>query len=258
VAYPPLIITFLGTGTSTGIPMVACSCEVCTSEDEKDTRLRSSIMVQSAKTTIVVDATPDFRYQMLRKKVKHIDAILITHPHKDHVAGIDDTRPLQFFSHSPTEVYGSLMSLEGIKKEIPYAFAEKRYPGVPVVNLHEITLEPFIIGDIPITPILVWHHRMPVYGYRFGSFTYITDANRIDDTEKKKIKGSKVIVLNALRNEAHISHFTLKEAIQIAQELKIPQAYFTHISHQLGKHEEVCSSLPAGIALAYDGLELHL
>jgi phosphoribosyl 1,2-cyclic phosphate phosphodiesterase len=150
------------------------------------------------------------------------------------------------------------MSLEGIKKEIPYAFAEKRYPGVPVVNLHEITLEPFIIGDIPITPILVWHHRMPVYGYRFGSFTYITDANRIDDTEKKKIKGSKVIVLNALRNEAHISHFTLKEAIHIAQELKILQAYFTHISHQLGKHEDVCSLLPAGIALAYDGLELHL
>jgi phosphoribosyl 1,2-cyclic phosphate phosphodiesterase len=258
VAYPPLTITFLGSGTSTGIPMVACGCEVCTSVDEKDTRLRSSIMVQSATTTIVVDATPDFRYQMLRKKVKHIDGILITHPHKDHVAGVDDTRPFQFFSHKPTEIYGSVMSLEGIKKEIPYAFAEKRYPGVPVVNLHEITLEPFKIGDIPITPILVWHHRMPVYGYRFGSFTYITDANRIDDTERKKIKGSKIIVLNALRNEAHISHFTLKEAIQIAQELKIPQAYFTHISHQLGLHEEVSSALPAGIALAYDGLELHV
>lgn len=238
--------------------MVACSCEVCTSADVKDTRLRSSIIVQSADTTIIVDATPDFRYQMLRKKVKDIDAILITHPHKDHVAGLDDTRPFQFFTHKPTQIYGNKMSLEGIKGEIPYAFQDIRYPGVPKVNLHEISLEAFTIGDIPVQPVLVWHHRMPVYGFRFGNFTYITDANRIDEEEKAKIKGSEVIVLNALRNEAHISHFTLQQAIDLVRELKIPEAYFTHISHQLGLHKTVSASLPEGISLAYDGLEISL
>lgn len=258
MAYPSLKITFLGTGTSSGVPMVACSCEVCTSSNDKDTRLRSSIMVQSSTTTIIVDATPDFRYQMLRKKVKEINAVLITHPHKDHVAGLDDTRPFQFFNQRPTEVYGNRITLDGIKNEIPYAFQELTYPGIPKINLHEISLEPFSIGDIPIQPVLVWHHRMPVYGFRFGSFTYITDANRIDDAEKEKIKGSKVIVLNALRNETHVSHFTLQEAIELVQELKIQQAYFTHISHQLGLHQAVSDLLPNGIELAYDGLEIHL
>jgi phosphoribosyl 1,2-cyclic phosphate phosphodiesterase len=215
-------------------------------------------MVQSSTTTIIVDATPDFRYQMLRKKVKEINAVLITHPHKDHVAGLDDTRPFQFFNQRPTEVYGNRITLDGIKNEIPYAFQELTYPGIPKINLHEISLEPFSIGDIPIQPVLVWHHRMPVYGFRFGSFTYITDANRIDDAEKEKIKGSKVIVLNALRNETHVSHFTLQEAIELVQELKIQQAYFTHISHQLGLHQAVSDLLPNGIELAYDGLEIHL
>jgi phosphoribosyl 1,2-cyclic phosphate phosphodiesterase len=215
-------------------------------------------MVQSASTTIIVDATPDFRYQMLRKKVKDIDAILITHPHKDHVAGLDDTRPFQFFTRKPTQIYGNKMSLEGIEREIPYAFQDIRYPGVPKINLHEISLDAFTIGDIPVKPVLVWHHRMPVYGFRFGSFTYITDANRIDDDEKEKIRGSEVIVLNALRNETHISHFTLQQAIDLVDELKIPKAYFTHISHQLGLHKTVSSSLPAGILLAYDGLEISL
>lgn len=238
--------------------MVACGCEVCTSINEKDTRLRSSIMVQSSATTIIVDATPDFRYQMLRKKVKGIDAVLITHPHKDHVAGLDDTRPFQFFNQKPTEVYGNKLTLDGIKHEIPYAFQKLTYPGVPKINLHEISLDPFIIGDIPITPVQVWHHRMPVYGFRFGSFTYITDANRIDKSEKEKIKGSKIVVLNALRNETHVSHFTLQEAIDLVQELNIPQAYFTHISHQLGLHNAVSKKLPKGIELAYDGLEIRL
>ncbi len=258
MAYPSLTITFLGTGTSSGVPMVACSCEVCTSADPMDNRLRSSIMVQSASTTIIVDATPDFRYQMLREKVKDIDAILITHPHKDHVAGLDDTRPFQFFTHKPTQIYGNKMSLEGIEREIPYAFQDIRYPGVPKINLHEISLDAFTIGDIPVQPVLVWHHRMPVYGFRFGSFTYITDANRIDDKEKEKIRGSEVIVLNALRNETHISHFTLRQAIDLVKELEIPKAYFTHISHQLGLHKSVSSSLPAGILLAHDGLEISL
>ena len=238
--------------------MIGCTCNVCTSHDPNDTRLRSSIMVQSATTTIIVDATPDFRYQMLREKVLHIDALLITHPHKDHIAGIDDTRPFQFFSHSPTEIYGNELSLEGVRNEIPYAFAKLKYPGIPKVSLHEISLEPFIIGDIPIIPVLVWHYKMPVYGFRFGKFTYITDANNIDGSEKEKIKGSEIIVLNALRNEQHISHFTLKEAVSLVKELEIPKAYFTHISHQLGRHSDVNFLLPPGISLAYDGLKINI
>lgn len=258
MSYPLLNITFLGTGTSCGVPMVACNCHVCTSSDKKDNRLRTSILVQSANTTIVVDPTPDFRYQMLREKIKNIDALLITHPHKDHIGGIDDTRPFQFFSNKPTEVYGNEFSLEGVKKEIPYAFHDFKYPGVPKIILHQISLEPFTIGDIPIVPILVWHLKMPVYGFRFGSFTYITDANRIDHSEKEKIRGSKIIVLNALRNEPHISHFTIEEAIQLVFELKVPTAYFTHISHQLGRHEEVNKILPQGISLAFDSLKINI
>lgn len=213
-------------------------------------------MVQSKTTTIVVDATPDFRYQMLRAKVTSLDALLITHPHKDHVAGVDDTRPFQYLQKKPTAIYGNTMSLEGVKREVPYAFTEHKYPGVPTIELHEIDLLPFTIGDIPIVPILVWHHKMPVYGYRFGKFTYITDANRIDEAEQEKIKGSEYIVLNALRNEAHISHFTLQEAVQLVKALQIPHAYFTHISHQLGLHKQVNELLPPGISLAYDGLQI--
>lgn len=258
MTYPHLTITFLGTGTSSGVPMIACGCEVCTSNDSKDVRLRSSIMVQSATTTIVIDATPDFRYQMLREKVKRIDGLLITHPHKDHIAGIDDTRAFQFFNKRPTDIFGNKMTLEGVKKEIPYAFQQLAYPGVPKVNLHEITLEPFTIGDIPIIPIQVWHYKMPVYGFRFGTFTYITDANAIDDSEKEKIRGSEILVLNALRNEPHISHFSLQEAVDLVHELSVPTAYFTHISHQLGLSTEINSILPEGMLLAFDGLQVSI
>jgi phosphoribosyl 1,2-cyclic phosphate phosphodiesterase len=258
VTYPSLTITFLGTGTSSGVPMIACGCKVCSSNDPKDTRLRSSIMVASATTTIIIDATPDFRYQMLRQKVKKIDALLITHPHTDHIAGIDDTRAFQFFNKRATDIFGNKMSLEGVKKEIPYAFQQLAYPGVPKVNLHEITLEPFVIGDIPIVPILVWHHKLPVYGFRFGAFTYITDANAIDETEKEKIKGSDILVLNALRNEPHISHFSLDEAVALVRDLEIPTAYFTHISHQLGLNTKINSILPEGMSLAFDGMILSV
>lgn len=238
--------------------MIACDCAVCTSHDRKDKRLRSSILVRSENTTLVVDTTPDFRYQMLRAQVKNLDAVLFTHPHKDHIAGLDDVRAFNFFQHRPMNLYANQLTTNRLKQEFDYAFADKKYPGVPSLDLHLIDLEPFTVGDIPVIPIQVWHLKMPVLGFRFGDFTYITDANRIDDAEKEKIRGSKVMVVNALRREKHISHYNLEEAIALAHELEVPTAYFTHISHQLGLHEEVEATLPAGIHLGYDGLEMGI
>ncbi|KIC92862.1 MBL fold metallo-hydrolase [Flavihumibacter solisilvae] len=249
-----LTITFLGTGTSSGVPMIGCSCEVCTSTDKRDNRLRSSILVRSATTTLVVDSTPDFRYQMLRAQVKKLDGIVFTHPHKDHIAGLDDVRAYNFFSKQPMHIYANEMTQMAIIREFPYAFAETRYPGVPDIQINAIDMDPFTVGDIEVVPILVWHMMMPVLGFRFGDFTYITDANRIDEPEIQKIRGSSHLVLNALRHEKHISHFTLGEAVEMVQTIGVPNAYFTHISHQLGLHELVNASLPPGMQLAYDGL----
>lgn len=238
--------------------MIACPCKVCASSDKKDKRLRSSILVQSEKTTLVVDAGPDFRYQMLRAGVKNLDAIIFTHPHKDHVAGLDDVRAFNFFSGRPMEVFANEMTQAVLIREFPYAFADTKYPGVPDIRLNTISFEPFIVGDIPVTPIMVWHLKMPVLGYRFGDFAYITDANRIEPQEMEKIKGARALVLNALRKKEHISHFSLNEAIHIAEELKPETAWFTHLSHQMGLHEEVNKELPPGMQLAYDGLKLHI
>lgn len=254
---PPLKITFLGTGTSSGVPMIGCECEVCSSTDKKDKRLRSSIIVQSAKTIFVVDTGPDFRYQMLRQKIKHLDAVLFTHPHKDHMAGLDDIRAFNFFTKKPIDVYADSLTEEAVRRDFYYAFTDTKYPGIPELNLNTISLEPFMIGDIPVVPILVWHLKMPVMGFRFGKFTYITDANRVEESERDKIRGSEVMVLNALRKQKHISHFTLEEAVDMVQELKVPEAYFTHISHQLGRHAEIEAELPDGIHLAFDGLTLN-
>jgi phosphoribosyl 1,2-cyclic phosphate phosphodiesterase len=256
VICPPLKITFLGTGTSSGVPMIGCSCEVCTSTDKNDKRLRSSILVESETTSIVVDTTPDFRYQMLRADVKKLDAVLFTHPHKDHIAGLDDVRAYNYFQQKPMELYANSLTEEAIKREFAYAFSDKKYPGIPNLNLNTIDDKPFMVGDIPVIPILVWHLKMPVLGFRFGKFTYITDANKIEDGEKEKIKGSETMVLNALRKESHISHFTLNEAVAMVQELAVPTAYFTHISHQLGRHEDINAELPKGIELACDHLTI--
>lgn len=247
----------MGTGTSSGVPMIGCDCEVCSSANPKDNRLRSSILIESEHTTLVVDTGPDFRYQMLRINNRKLDAVLYTHPHKDHLAGLDDIRAYNFFNKKPMQIYANSLTEEALRRDFYYAFADFKYPGVPEIKLNVIDENPFSIGDIPIQPILVWHLKMPVYGYRFGRLTYITDANRIDEEELKKIEGSEVIVLNALRKQKHISHFNLEEAISLVQELKIPKAYFTHISHQLGLHDEIEAELPAGIHLAYDGLQLH-
>jgi phosphoribosyl 1,2-cyclic phosphate phosphodiesterase len=251
-------ITFLGTGTSQGVPVIACNCRVCTSADKKDNRLRSSIFVESAIGNIVVDTTPDFRYQMLRAHVQHLEAVLITHSHKDHVAGMDDIRAFNYFQQKPIDIYATDFSQSVIMREFAYAFADFKYPGIPELNLKAITDEPFDVKGFTIVPIQVMHHKMPVMGFRFGDFTYITDANFVAEEEKEKIRGSQVLVLNALRREKHISHFTLGEAIALAQELEVPKVYFTHISHQLGLHEEVNKELPAGMELAYDGLVLEM
>ena len=237
--------------------MIGCGCEVCISTDKKDKRLRSSILVESPYTRIVVDTGPDFRYQMLRQQVKHLDGVLFTHPHKDHLAGLDDIKAFNYFSKKPMEIYADSLTEEALRRDFHYAFADTRYPGIPELNLNTITLAPFVVGDIPVTPVLVWHLKMPVLGFRFGKFTYITDANRIDEAEKEKIRGSEAMVVNALRRQKHISHFNLVEAIDLVQELQIPAAWFTHISHQLGLHAEIESELPDGIHLAYDGLELR-
>lgn len=237
--------------------MIACGCEVCTSTDKKDNRLRSSILVQSATTTLVVDTTPDFRCQMLRANVKKLDAVIFTHPHKDHLAGLDDVRAYNFFQNRPMDVYANEMTQEAIVREFPYAFADHKYPGLPEIRQNSIDREPFVVGDISILPIQVWHLKMPVLGFRFGNFTYITDANRIDEEEKGKIRGSEIIVLNTLRHEKHVSHYSLQEAIDEVRELAIPRAYFTHISHQLGRHAVVNPGLPTGMELAYDGLVLN-
>jgi phosphoribosyl 1,2-cyclic phosphate phosphodiesterase len=258
VSYPSLKITFLGSGTSSGVPMIGCGCEVCTSTNKKDKRLRSSILVRSANTTLVVDTGPDFRYQMLRENVKHLDGVLFTHPHKDHMAGLDDIRAFNFLIKKPMDVYADSLTEEALRRDFYYAFSDTKYPGIPQLDLHTITLDPFVIGDIPITPILVWHLKMPVMGFRFGKFTYITDANRIDDDSKEKIKGSEILVLNALRKQKHISHFTLDEAVAMVKELGVPLAYFTHISHQLGLHDVIESELPEGIHLAYDRLIIEI
>ena len=254
---PPLKITFLGTGTSSGVPMIACTCRVCTSTNSKDNRLRSSILVESSTTSIVVDTTPDFRTQMLRAKVNKLDAVLFTHPHKDHVAGLDDVRAYNFFQQKPMDVYANELTREALKREFAYVFAEKKYPGIPDLNLINIDHQSFYIGDIPVIPIMVWHLRMPVLGFRFGKFTYITDANRIDAEECEKIRGSEAMVLNALRHHKHISHYSLEEAVDLIVGLGVPSGYFTHISHQLGLHSEVNESLPTGFQLSWDGLELY-
>ncbi len=250
-----ITITFLGTGTSHGIPVIACHCEVCTSKDPHDKRWRSSIMVEANGMTIIIDTGPDFREQMLREKVQKLDAVIFTHEHKDHTAGLDDIRAFNFDGRA-MQVFASQRVQDNLKKTYEYIFADHKYPGVPVIELHTIHNKPFSIGGVEFIPIEVKHMNLPVLGFRIGDFTYITDANFIAEEERKKFRGSKYLVLNALRIEKHISHFSLEEAIAMAQDLGAEHTYFTHISHQLGLHTEVEKILPPGIHLAYDGLKI--
>lgn len=254
-----LELIFLGTGTSQGIPLIACECPVCTSTDEKDKRLRSSVLVQTSTTRIVVDTGPDFRQQMLREQVKKLDAIVFTHEHKDHIAGLDDIRAYNFILQRKMPLYATKRVISALQREFHYVFHDEKYPGIPEVELHEIHTAPFCIGDLSIQPIELRHYQLPVLGFLFNQkIAYLTDANYIAPSEKEKLKGVEILVINALRREKHISHFTLQEALDIIAEVKPQRAYLTHLSHQLGKHEEVSKELPPNVFLAYDGLRIHL
>ncbi|WP_443938691.1 MBL fold metallo-hydrolase [Pedobacter sp. MW01-1-1] len=250
-------VTFLGTGTSQGVPVIACPCEVCKSLDKRDKRLRTSILVELGDKTLVVDSGPDFRYQLLRENVQDLDAVLFTHEHKDHIAGLDDIRPFNYLLKKVIDVYAVERVQAALKREFYYIFADTKYYGLPQIALHTFTNgEDFTVGETQITPIEVMHHLLPVTGYRFGNFTYITDAKTISEESFEKIKGTKVLVINALQRVPHISHFTLDEAIAFAEKVGAETTYLTHISHNLGMHEAVEKELPAGIFLAYDGLKI--
>jgi phosphoribosyl 1,2-cyclic phosphate phosphodiesterase len=251
-------ITFLGSGTSQGVPVIGCTCEVCASLDFRDKRLRSSIQVELSNQSFVIDTGPDFRQQMLRERVKRIDAILFTHAHRDHTAGLDDVRAYNFMQKMDMPVYGQEQVLDQLKIEYAYAFMKDSYPGIPRLLLHQINDDPFTINGTVIIPLPVMHLKMPVLGFRFKNFSYITDANFIPEATMEKLRGTETLVLNALQREPHVSHFNLKEALYMVEKIKPKQTYLTHISHKLGLHADVSKELPANIMLAYDGLQLEL
>lgn len=250
-------ITFLGTGTSQGVPVIACDCAVCRSTDFRNNRLRTSVWIQVHGKSFVIDSGPDFRQQMLRADVRQLDAIIYTHQHKDHTAGLDDSRAFNHRQQQDIPLYGRQDVLNQIQVEFAYAFSEKRYPGVPHFELHPIENRPFDVQGVQFIPIEVMHHKLAVYGYRIGDFTYITDTNYISEIEQEKILGSRILVLDTLQKEPHLSHFTLSQALELIDILNVPAAYLTHISHKLGLHAEVEKELPPNVHLAYDGLVLE-
>ncbi|EON76067.1 Metal-dependent hydrolases of the beta-lactamase superfamily I [Lunatimonas lonarensis] len=251
-------VTFLGTGTSQGVPVIGCACGVCRSLDFRDKRLRTSVHIEVGGKSFVIDTGPDFRAQMLREGVERLDAVIYTHEHKDHTAGMDDIRPFNYKQGADIPIYGTQKVIDQLKAEFSYVFASKKYPGVPGVKVHEITDQPFEIQGVKFTPIEVMHHKIPVFGYRIRDFVYITDANRIDSSQIDKIRGCGVLVLNALQIQPHISHFTLDEALEMVELINPVKTYFTHISHRLGTVREVEKRLPNAVSLAYDGLQINL
>ena len=247
-------VTILGSGTSQGVPVIACDCEVCRSTDEHDKRLRCSVMIDIGEKKLIIDAGPDFRTQMLRAGVKDVTALLLTHEHKDHIGGLDDIRAFNWVKNGEVDIYCNQRTKDVIYKDYDYAFAEFRYPGVPEMNIHVIDEAPFHIDDIEVIPVTVMHYRLPVSAFRIGNFAYVTDANFISEESMKKLEGVEYMVINALRKEIHLSHFTLNQAIQVVQRLNVKQAYITHIGHQMGLHEQVSLELPENVKLAYDML----
>ena len=247
-------ITFLGTGTSQGVPVIACECSTCLSEDQHDKRLRTSLLLETNNATLLFDAGPDFRQQMLRAKVKKLDSIILTHEHKDHISGMDDVRAFNYKSQDAIDIYAEERVQRAIRNEYSYVFSEYQYPGIPKMRLNSIFEDSFDVKGIKIIPIRVFHYKLPVFGFRIGNFAYITDANYIPEESKEKLFGVKYLIINALRKEKHIAHFSLREAIGFIREISPKKAFITHISHQMGLHAEVSKELPPEIKLAYDGL----
>lgn len=249
-------ITFLGTGTSQGVPVISCDCEVCSSSDPRDNRLRTSVLVEIDDRTFVVDTGPDFRQQMLSNKVRKVSAVLFTHEHKDHVAGLDDVRPFNFIHKKAIDVYAEKRVQEALRREYAYIFAEYQYPGIPQINMNLINHTPFFIQDIEVIPIRIMHYQLPILGYRIKDFCYLTDVKTIPDSEFEKLKNIKILVINALRKEEHISHLNLKEALTLIERIKPQKAYLTHLSHRFGKHAVEEPKLPENVSIAYDGLRI--
>jgi phosphoribosyl 1,2-cyclic phosphate phosphodiesterase len=250
--------TFLGTGTSQGIPVIACPCPICQSTDAKDKRLRTSGLVEHDGVTIAIDAGPDFRQQMLRANVKTLNAILLTHEHRDHIAGLDDVRAFNWVLQKPMDIWAEQRVQDSIRREFSYVFADHKYPGIPDMTMHNIDGHLFEISGIKVIPIRSYHHKLPVYGFRIGDLTYITDANFIAEEEKEKIVGTKYLIVNALRRQKHMSHFSLSEALKFISDFSPRKGFITHVSHQMGYYADISKELPDNICLAYDGLSFEI
>ena len=249
-------ITFLGTGTSQGVPVIACDCDVCISQNPKDKRLRSSVLIEIEDNFFVIDTGPDFRQQMLRERVTKLDAILYTHAHKDHVAGLDDIRSFNFRSKKAMDLFCTKDVLQALKNEFSYIFSGIKYPGVPKVNVSLINNSPFLINKIKIVPIQALHYKLPVFGFRINNFIYLTDISYISSEEKLKMLDADVIVLDCLRIEPHMSHLCLSQALELIEEFKPNSAYLIHISHLMGLHDLISKKLPKNVFLSYDGLQI--
>ena len=251
-------VTILGSGTSQGVPVIACDCEVCRSTDNRDKRLRCSAMIEIGDRKIVIDAGPDFRYQMLRAGVKDVRALLLTHEHKDHIGGLDDIRAFNWVKQGKVDVYSNRRTVEAVKRDYAYAFEEVRYPGVPDMDLHVVGEDPFYIDEVEVVPLTVMHYKLPVTAFRIGGFAYITDANYIPEEGMRKLEGVECLVIDALRRERHLSHFSLEEALEVIRRLGVKRAFLTHVGHQMGLTREVERTLPANVRLAYDGLTFEV
>ena len=253
-----MLVTLLGTGTSSGVPLIGCECVVCRSVDFRDKRLRTSIHIAVDGRSIVVDTGPDFRQQMLRLGLKQLDGVVFTHEHKDHTAGLDEVRAFNFLQNQEIPIYARDRVIDQLMREFSYIFSEHKYPGVPHIRTHIIDNNPFEVAGVRFQPIEVYHHKLPVFGFRIHDFTYLTDLNYIADQELEKVYGTRILVLDALQRLPHLSHFTLEEAVALVERIRPERAYFIHISHKLGLHRDVEKELPPNIRLGYDGLQLRL